>query len=232
MVPLEPYQPNPLRNAAGYLALRALEASLDNRGLASARRALWSRRVFLYVTPGPLLVRQALAAFPAALRRRCAGVAFHRHADRGGGGFYPDANEIWLAAGVETYEALRQARLSARHELFHFVCWNHPHYRADEEAGFPRLVRALEEAKPLATGYPRYASWVRDAFLRQGAHANIVEYFADIPTNFPDPTELPTPLATHFAPLLVGGEPDDRSPSRGAHHLELAAFQRLVHPTE
>jgi hypothetical protein len=226
---MEPFVPAPARNAVGYLTLRALEATLSARALARLRARLWSRRVYLYVTPPPLLVRQALAPFPADVKRLCRGVAFHRFDARGGGGFYNESNEIWLAAGVETYEALRQARLSARHELFHFVCWNHPHYRADEDRGFPLLIGALEEAKAIAPRFPRYASWVRDAFLHQGDHANVVEYFADIPTNFPDPRELPPSLAAHFAPLLTGAEPTRARPSsRGG--LELAEFQRLIAP--
>jgi hypothetical protein len=226
---VEPFALSPARNAVGYLALRVLEATLSPGALAWLRAALWSRRSYLYVTPPPLLVRQALVPFPADVKRLCRDVAFHRFDARGGGGFYNESNEIWLAAGVETYEALRQARMSARHELFHFVCWNHPHYRADEDRGFPLLIGALEEAKPVAQRFPRYASWVRDAFLHQGDHANVVEYFADIPTNFPDPRELPPSLAAHFAPLLTGAEPPRaRGGSRG--RLELAEFQRLIAP--
>ncbi len=220
-------QPAP-RRALGYALLRVLEATLDPGALARVRDALWRRRLYLYVTPGPVLVRQALAGFPPAVRRLCADVAVHRIDARGGGGFYPDTNDIQLAAGVETYERLGQARLSARHELFHFVCRNDPWYREDEERGFSRLIGALEQARPYLARYPRYASWVRDSFLRQGDHANVVEYFADIPTNFPDSRELPPPLADHFAPLLTGGAPDARDGTR--HHLELAEFQRLIAP--
>ncbi len=217
------------RRAIGYALLRALEGRLDPDALARVREALWRRRLYLYVTPGRVLVRQAVAPFPLAVRRLCADVALHRIDARGGGGFYPDTNDIQLAAGVETYERLGQARLSARHELFHFVCRNHPWYRADEDAGFPRLVRALEETRPIAREHARYAGWVTESLLVQGDHANVVEYFADIPTNFPDPAELPAPLAAHFAPLLVGSEPprDDAPPAR---ELDLAAFQRLIDP--
>ncbi len=216
------------RRAVGYAVLRTLEATLDAAQLARVREALWRRRAYLYVTPGPALVRQALAGFPPAVRALCAATVVHRHDERGGGGFYPDTNDVRLAAGVETYERLAQARLSARHELFHYVCWNHPWYREDEDRGFPRLIRALEEAKPIARRHERYARWVSEAFLRQGEHANIVEFFADIPTNFPDPHDLPAPLAAHFAPLLTGAAPPDRVSARA--RLGLADFQRLVAP--
>jgi hypothetical protein len=220
---------HPMRNAAGYVALRALEAVLDRRYLARLREALWARHAFLYVTPPRLLVAQALAVSPPAVRRLCREVAFVRGDARGGGAFDPARNGIWLAAGVETYEALGQARMSARHELFHFVCWNHPWYREDEERGFPRLIRALEDSRREAARYPRYATWVREAFLRQGDHANVVEYFADIPTNFPDPRELPAPLAAHFGPLLTDARPP-ATPAAGRGDLDLASFQRLIGP--
>src|SRR5439155_433100 len=122
-----------------------------------------------------------------ALGRRC---PFYRYDARSGGGYWPDRDEIWLAAGVETYEGLRQVRLSACHELFHFVCWNHPRYRADEDRGFARLRRVIAESKRMARDHSRYHKWVTGSFLRQGDHANIVEYFADIPTNFRDPAEV------------------------------------------
>ena len=215
------------RRALGYAAARLLEATLDAATLGRVREILWRGRVYLYVTPGPTLARQALAGFPRAVRELCAGVALRRIDERRGGGFYPDTNEIQLAAGVETYERVGQARLSARHELFHFVCWNHPWYRVDEERGFPRLIRAIEDSRGDVARFARYASWVRDSFLRQGDHANIVEFFADIPTNFPDPRELPPPLAAHLAPLLTGAAPDaSRDGSRA--HLALADFQRLI----
>lgn len=219
----------PLRNAAGYLVLRALEANLDPPTLGRVRERLWARRTYLYVTPPRLLVAQALAASPVAVRRLCHDVTFVRGDERGGGAFDPASNSIWLAAGVETYERLGQARMSARHELFHYVCWNHPWYRADEERGFARLIRALEDAKADASRFPRYAGWVRDAFLRQGDHANVVEYFADIPTNFPDPRELPPALAAHFGPLLTDAAPSV-APESARAHLDLASFQRLVAP--
>ncbi len=221
-------QPLP-RRALGYAILRLCEATLDPASLARLRERLWRRRAYVYVTPGRALARQAVAMFPLPVRELCASVDILRFDARGGGGFYPDTNAIQLAAGVETYERLAQARLSARHELFHYVCWNHRWYRQDEEQGFPRLIRAVAESRALASQHARYAAWVRDSFLPQGDHANIVEYFADIPTNFPDPRELPAPLAAHFAPLLVGDVPREPA-SAGPAHLDRAAFQRLIRP--
>jgi len=59
----------------------------------------------------------------------------------------------------------------------------------------------------------------------------VVEYFADIPTNFRDVAELPPAIATHFAPLISGGpfSPDfDRDLI--AEPYDLAAFQRSLSP--
>jgi hypothetical protein len=170
--------------------------------LSDLRRSLARRQVFLYVTPGDVLVERALRGFPddvRALGRRCRII---RTNARGGGGFYPDRNEVELAAGVETYEGLRQVELSACHELFHFICWNHPVYRRDEDRNFAYLRRAVGESRRQLDEFPRYRDWVIASFLRQGDHANPVEYFADIPTNFRDVAELPRPIRAHFAPLI------------------------------
>ncbi|MDO8506149.1 MAG: hypothetical protein Q7S41_00910 [Candidatus Limnocylindria bacterium] len=135
--------------------------------------------MYLYVTPGELLVERALAGFPEEIRQ----------------------------LGVETYEGLRQVELSACHELFHYVCWNDPRYRHD--------------------------GWVTGSFLRQGDHANPVEFFADIPTNFRDVSELPPPIRAHFAPLIDGSPmPYDLSrppdwPIDPAT-LDLATFRRWL----
>ena len=165
------------------------------------------------------------------MRELCARCPVHRYEARGGGGFWPDRNEIWLAAGVETYEGLRQVRLSACHELFHFVCWNHPRYRADEDRGFARLRRAVAESRRLANEFPRYRDWVTLSFLRQGEHANVVEYFADIPTNFRDARELPAPIAEHFAPLIDGsGFSAAFDDELAEDAYDLATFQRSLRP--
>jgi hypothetical protein len=217
------------RNAAGFLALMALER-LPPLLRRRARERLWSRHVYVYVTRPRRLVAQALEGYPAEVRRLAKTVRFFRSDDRGGGGYWPDRNEIWLAAGVETYERYLQARASARHELFHHLARAHPFYREDEDARWPRLVAALEDAKAVARDYPRYAEWIERSFLPQGDHANVVEYFADIPTNFPDLAELPPPLAAHFAPLISGG-PAPRSRRDGrVDPRELGAFHRLVRP--
>jgi len=163
-----------------------------------------------------------------ALGARC---PFFRYEARGGGGYWPDRNEIWLAAGVETYEGLRQVRLSACHELFHFICWNHPRYRADEDRGFARLRRAVAESIPVVKDYPRYRGWVTASFLRQGDHANVVEYFADIPTNFRDMSELPPLIAAHFAPLIDGSPfTDGFDDDLATDEYEPARFQRSLSP--
>ena len=209
----------------------ALAERLPRDDLDGLRRAWWGAHLFVYVTPGPELVERALAGFPAevrALGRRCRVI---RTNARYGGGFYPDRNEIELAAGVETYEGLRQVELSCCHELFHYICWNDPRYRADEDQGFPYLRRAVRESRDTLEAFPRYRGWVTGSFLRQGDHANPVEYFADIPTNFRDVRDLPPPIALHFAPLIDGSRmPYDttRPPDWVADPTDLATFQRWL----
>jgi len=189
------------QNRLGGRLLDRIEASPS---AGDYKAALWRARLYLVVTPGPELVRAALDGFPPEVRDLCAAAPFHRFAARGGGGFYPDRNEIWLAAGVETYESRAQVVLSARHELFHYVCWNHPRYRADEDRDFPALRRAIAESHADIGRRTRYREWLLGSFMLQGDHANIVEYFADIPTTFRDPNELPRAIADYFAPLIVG----------------------------
>lgn len=191
------------------------------------RGALWAFRLYLYVTPGPLLVDRALAVFPEAVRVLGARCPFYRYDARSGGGYWPDRNEVWLAAGVETYEGTRQVVLSARHEMFHFIAHNDPRYRPDDDAGWPALWGALEGSRGEIDAFPRYRDWIRGSFLPQGGHANPTELFADIPTNFPDAREIPPPLRRYFAPLLDGadGGPDAvacRAPG------DLAAFHALI----
>lgn len=217
------------RNAAGFVALAALER-LPPPLRARARERLWSRRVYVYVTPPDRLVRQGLAGYPAEVRRLARTVRFFRSDDRGGGGYWPDRNEIWLAAGVETYERYLQARASARHELFHHLARAHPFYREDEADGWRLLSGALEAAKPLIRDHPRYADWIERSFLPQRDHANVVEYFADIPTNFPALLELPAPLAEHFAPLIAGGPPPASGRAGRTDPRDLAAFHTLIRP--
>jgi hypothetical protein len=218
-------------NAMGHVVLAFAERTLRPQELAGLREQLGRTQTYLYVTPGPLLIERALEGFPAEVRRLGARCPFFRYDARGGGGYWPDRNEIWLAAGVETYEGLRQVRLSACHELFHFISRNHPRYRADEDRGFGRLRQVVAESRPLVKDYPRYRGWVTGSFLRQGDHANVVEYFADIPTNFRDTAELPPLIAAHFAPLIDGspfGEDFDRDPAPAPY--DLARFQRSLVP--
>jgi hypothetical protein len=213
----------------GHVVLAFAERTLRRAELEALRERLWRTRTYLYVTPGAVLVERALEGFPAAVRALGARCPFYRFDARGGGGYWPERNEIWLAAGVETYEGLRQVRLSACHELFHFICWNHPRYRADEDRGFARLRRAVELSRPLARSYPRYYEWVTRSFLRQGDHANVVEYFADIPTNFRTTSELPPPIAAHFAPLIDGSPyPEEFDDELSDRPYELASFQRAL----
>jgi hypothetical protein len=212
--------------------LSAVERFSGGR-LPDLRRRLARRQVYLYVTPGDLLVERALRGFPdevRALGRRCRII---RTNARGGGGFYPDRNEVELAAGVETYEGLRQVELSACHELFHFICWNHPVYRRDEDRNFAYLRRAVRDSRAHLDEFPRYRDWVIGSFLRQGDHANPVEYFADIPTNFRDVEELPLPIRGHFAPLIDGRAPAvdlTREPDWQSNDdcYALATFQRWL----
>jgi hypothetical protein len=218
-------------NAMGHVVLAFAERTLRPLEIGGLREQLWRTQTYLYVTPGPLLIERALEGFPAQVRALGARCPFYRYDARGGGGYWPDRNEIWLAAGVETYEGLRQVRLSACHELFHFICWNHPRYRADEDRGFARLRKAVAESRSVVKDYPRYRGWVTASFLRQGDHANVVEYFADIPTNFRDTSELPPTIAAHFAALIDGSPfPDDFDEDLAKDEYELAEFQRSLAP--
>ena len=212
--------------------LSAVERLWADR-LPDLRRSLWHRQLYLYVTPGDVLVERALSGFPddvRALGRRCRII---RTNARSGGGFYPDRNEIELAAGVETYEGLRQVELSACHELFHFVCRNHPVYRRDEDLRFAYLRRAVQDSRGHLAEFPRYRDWVTGSFLRQGDHANPAEYFADIPTNFRDTAELPSPIRAHFAALIDASTPTPdftREPDwpMDPEYFSLPTFQRWL----
>lgn len=214
-------------NGAGRRALELAESRLSPSDLSRLREVLWSLRLYLYVTPGPLLVRQALAIFPEPVRILGSRCPLHRYDARSGGGYWPDANEVWLAAGVETYEGTKQVVMSARHELFHFIARNDPRYRSDDDAGWPGLWGALEQSRADLDRFPRYRDWIRRSFLPQGGHANPTELFADVPTNFPDPREVPAPLRAYFAPLLEGGEggPAAVAPSRPG---DLPTFHTLI----
>jgi len=206
---------------------------LPREELEALRREWWEKRLYVYVTPGEELVRRALAGFPDDVRALGSRCRVLRPVARYGGGYYNDRNEVELAAGVETYEGLRQVELSACHELFHYICWNDPRYRADEDQNFPYLRRAVRDSRKLLAAFPRYQAWVTGSFLRQGDHANPVEYFADIPTNFRDTRELPPPIRAHFAPLIDGAPlPYDLAASPdwriAPADLELASFQRWL----
>ena len=210
------------------MALRILER-LPRGARTRIRRWLGGGGRFLVVTGGPQLIRGALAGYPRAIRELCAGAHIRRHADSAGGGFWPDSNDIWLAAGVETFESHRQVFRSACHELFHYVCWNHPVYKEDLERGFPAMLAAVREAQPLLGGFPAYNAWIK-SFLTQGDHANPVEYFADIPTNFRGTKELPPPLAAYFGALIDGTPLPDLRAGRDRPDPPLADFQRLLLP--
>ena len=210
-----------------------LAERLPGQQLAALRRSWWGRQAYVYVTPGDELARRALAGFPEDVRAIGLRCRILRPPMRAGGGYYPDRNEVELAAGVETYEGLRQVELSACHELFHYICWNDPRYRADEDQNFAYLRRAVRDSRDTIETFPRYRDWVRGSFLRQGDHANPVEYFADIPTNFRDTGELPPPIRAHFAPLIDGASMpyDTTRPAPwtwSAAELELATFQRWL----
>jgi len=206
---------------------------LPARELAALRQRWWSERRYVYVTPGEELARRALRGFPGDVRGLGEQCRIIRFDARAGGGFYSDRNEVELAAGVETYEGLAQVELSACHELFHFICWNETRYRADEDQGFTYLRHAVRESRDTLGRFPRYREWVTGSFLRQGDHANPVEYFADIPTNFRDTAQLPPPIRAHFAPLIDGSPaPYDMTkpaPWRFARdELQLPTFQRWL----
>lgn len=214
-------------------AVLALAERLPADQLAAMRESWWQRKTYVYVTPGDELARRALAGFPDDVRALGTRCRILRPLMRAGGGYYPDRNEVELAAGVETYEGLRQVELSACHELFHYICWNDPRYRADEDQNFAYLRHAVREGRDTIEAFPRYRDWVRRSFLRQGDHANPVEYFADVPTNFRDTGELPPPIRAHFAPL-IDGSPVPYDMTRPApwrfteEELRLATFQRWL----
>jgi hypothetical protein len=231
VAPHRELQRNAVPNAMGHVVLAFAERTLRPLELGGLRDQLWRTQTYLYVTPGPVLIERALEGFPPEIRALGARCPFFRYDARGGGGYWPDRNEIWLAAGVETYEGLRQVRLSACHELFHFICWNHPRYRTDEDRGFARLRRVVAASRSVVKDYPRYRGWVAASFSRQGDHANVVEYFADIPTNFRDTSELPPLIAAHFAPLIDGSAfPEEFDEDLAPDAYDLAEFQRSLVP--
>lgn len=216
-------------NARGRVELERIErlAPVERERV---REEWWRERRYVVVTPGDELIRLALEPFPEPVRVLGRRALFRRYDDRGGGGFWPDTNDIWLAAGVETYESLAQVVMSARHELFHFVNWNHTLYRDDLDRGYPGFRSALAEARIAPGSYPRYWSWIARSFVPQGDHANPVELWADVPTNFPDPAELPPPLARYFAPLLVAGGAPPVLPLGRVRDDGLPAFHELIAP--
>ncbi len=216
-------------NAGGRLELERVER-LPPAERARVREGWWRERRYQVVTPGAELIEAALAPFPDAVRELGRTAPFHRYDDRSGGGYWPDTNEIWLAAGVETYESQAQVVLSARHELFHFVNWNHPLYRADLDRGYPGFRAALAGSRSLLASYPRYAAWIARSFVPQGEHANPVELWADLPTNFRAPAALPPPQPRYLAPLLVAGGTAPELPAHSADEDGLAAFHELIAP--
>src|SRR5437879_6222482 len=93
------------------------------------------------------------------------------------------------------------------------------------------LRSVVAESRALVDAFPRYRDWVTGSFLRQGDHANVVEYFADIPTNFRDAHQLPPPIAAHFAPLIDGSPfPSEFDTALADGGNDLAAFQRSLAP--
>ena len=57
--------------------------------------------------------------------------------------------------------------------------------------------------------------------------ANPTELFADIPTNFPDPREIPAPLRAYFGPLLEDAQGGPDAVAR-MEPGDLAAFHTLI----
>src|SRR2546428_10860174 len=95
-------------NEMGHVVLAFAERVLARRDLAVLRERLWLGRTYLYVTPGPPLIGCSLEGFPPGARALCARCPFHRYDARGGGGFWPHGNVIWLPAGGEGYECPRE----------------------------------------------------------------------------------------------------------------------------
>src|SRR5207245_4721470 len=112
-------------NAMGHVVLAFAERTLRPGELVGLREQLWRTQTYLYVTPGPLLIDRALEGFPAEVRAVGARCPFFRYDARGGGGYWPDRNEIWLAAGVETLEGLPLGRLLGCDGHFCILYWYH-----------------------------------------------------------------------------------------------------------
>src|SRR2546430_3116273 len=112
--------------AMGHAVLAFAERSLRPGELGGLREQLWRTQTYLYVTPGPLLIDRALEGFPREIRALGERCPFFRYDARGGGGYWPDPNEMWLAAGVETEDGLRPVRRFARVALFALFCWHEP----------------------------------------------------------------------------------------------------------
>jgi hypothetical protein len=111
--------------------------------------------------------------------------------------------------------------------MFHFIAHNDPRYRPDDDAGWPALWGALGESRGDVGAYPRYRDWIVRSFIPQGGHANPTELFADIPTNFPDASEIPPALRAYFAPLLLGSSGGPDAVPRAAPG-DLASFHALI----
>ena len=74
--------------------LLALAEKLAPARLGALRRAWWQRRMYVYVTPGPLLVERALADFPDEIKELGRQCRIIRTKARGGGGSWPMAVAI------------------------------------------------------------------------------------------------------------------------------------------
>ena len=214
--------------------LSAVERLSGGR-LDDLRRSLWRRRAYrLRDTRETFWSSAPCAASRRRFGRSAAAAGSSGRTARAGGGFYPDRNEIELAAGVETYEGLRSGRALRVPRALPLRLLEPSRCIAATRTATSRTCAARSATAERSCRPSRAtADWVTGSFLRQGDHANPVEYFADIPTNFRDTAELPPLIRAHFAPLIDGSTPTfdfTREPDwpMDDEFFSLATFQRWL----
>lgn len=199
-----PFALSPEENLHGEQVLAYL-AKLSPEEQHQQKQKWQQERTVLVVVTGDKVIAKSMESYPVWVQRLCAEAKFYRYngvVEGIGGGYFPGRDEIWLNAGVETWESRNQIYASGRHELFHYVNWHDDLYHWDMDMGWPYLIGAIAESKRDLPRYPDYVAFLR-RFLAQGDHANPVEFFADVPTNiFNEIHLLPLPLNRYFGSLI------------------------------